>query len=102
MSTTVEQSSRKWHSEQEKLFVELISLPEYKPIGGEGDGVMERKADTRWAPLLSRFCEENQALVAGERKTPRGLAFEEDFSVKGLMSKYKFLRERYVALKQQL
>jgi hypothetical protein len=26
-----------------------ISLFEYKPIGGEGDGVMERKGDTRWA-----------------------------------------------------
>jgi hypothetical protein len=40
-------SGRKWHPEQEKLFVELVSLPEYKPIGGEGDGVMERKGDTR-------------------------------------------------------
>jgi hypothetical protein len=40
MSTTVEKSSRKWHPEQEKLFVELISPLEYKPIGGEGDGFM--------------------------------------------------------------
>jgi hypothetical protein len=51
--------------------------------------------------LLVRFCEENQALVAGERKTARGLAFKKDFSFKGLMSNYKSLRERYVALKQQ-
>jgi hypothetical protein len=38
-------SGRKWHLEQEKLFVELMSLPEYKPIGGEGDGVMESKGE---------------------------------------------------------
>jgi hypothetical protein len=70
MSTTVGKSNRKWHPEQEKLFVELLSLPEYKPIGGGGDGVMERKQDTRWAPLLAHFSLENEVLVAGQRHPP--------------------------------
>jgi hypothetical protein len=47
MSTTAAKSSRKWHPEQEKLFMETLSLPGYKRIGGDADGVMERKVDTR-------------------------------------------------------
>jgi hypothetical protein len=26
-----------------KLFLYLLVLPEFKPVGGEGDGVMERE-----------------------------------------------------------
>jgi hypothetical protein len=100
MSTTVEKSSRKRHPEQEKLFVELLSLPDYKPIGGSGDGVMERKQDTRWAPLLARFSLENEVLVAGQRKTASGLGFKEVFNIKKLISKYKSLREKYMSLKR--
>jgi hypothetical protein len=100
MSTTADKSSRKWHPEQEKLFVELLSLPDYKPIGGSGDGVMERKQDTRWAPLLARFSLENEGLVAGERKKASGLGFKEGFNIMGLIIKYKSLWEKYMSLKR--
>jgi hypothetical protein len=96
MSTTIEISGRKWHPEQEKLFVELLSLPEYKPIGGSGDGVMERRQDTCWAPLLSRLSSENAVLVAGQRKTASGLGFKEGFNT----SKYKSLKEKCMSLKR--
>jgi hypothetical protein len=100
MSTTIEKSSRKWHPEQEKLFVELLSLPEYKTIGGSGDGVMERKQDTRWAPLLARLSLENEGLVAGQHKRASGLGCKEGFNIKGLISKYKSLKEKYMSLKR--
>jgi hypothetical protein len=31
--------------------------PEFKPIGGDGDGVMERKEQARWSPLLVNPCQ---------------------------------------------
>jgi hypothetical protein len=101
MSTTVEKSSRKWHPEQEKLFLELLSLPKYKPIGGDGDGVMERKAQARWEPLLACFLGENRRLLAKQPKTARGLGFREDFHVKGIQSKYKSMKDRYTSCKRQ-
>jgi hypothetical protein len=30
-----------------KLLLDLLVLPEYKPIGGDGDGEMERKEEVR-------------------------------------------------------
>jgi hypothetical protein len=58
------QESRKWHFSQEKCFLDILCLPEFKPIGGDGDGVMERKDVARWTPLLERFSNENAQLVA--------------------------------------
>jgi hypothetical protein len=46
--------------------------------------------------LLARLCKENQHLLAGQRTTARGLEFKEYFSVKGLMSKYKSMRKKYM------
>jgi hypothetical protein len=38
----------------------LLISPEFKPIGGDGDGVMERKEEARWARLVAA----NESLVA--------------------------------------
>jgi hypothetical protein len=83
------------------FFLELPSLPEYKPIGGGGDAVMERNVDTWWSPLLAHLCEEDQQLVAGQRKTAGGLGLEENFNVMGMMSKHKSLIKKYSTLKRQ-
>jgi hypothetical protein len=56
--------SRKWSADQEKMYLDLLILSEFKPIGGDGDGVMERKAEARWAPILARFLAANESLVA--------------------------------------
>jgi hypothetical protein len=53
MSKPGSESSRKWHPQQEELFLYLLSKAEFRLIGGKGDGVMERKDHARWAPLLS-------------------------------------------------
>jgi hypothetical protein len=95
----MEKSSLKWHPEQEKLFLELLSLPKYKPICGDGDGVMERKAQARWEPLLACFLGENRRLLAKQPKTPRGLGFREDFNVKGIQS--KSMKDRYTSCKRR-
>jgi hypothetical protein len=42
MSKPGPKTSRKWHPQQEELLLKLLSMPEFNPIGGEGDGVMER------------------------------------------------------------
>jgi hypothetical protein len=55
MASTEPVHSRKWNVDQESLFLELLVMPEFKPIGGDGDGIMERKDEVRWAPLLARF-----------------------------------------------
>jgi hypothetical protein len=101
MSTTVENSSRKWHPDQEKLFLSLLSRPEYKPVGGDGDGVMERKLQARWEPLLECFVKENQALLAKQRKTAQGLGFLQEFNVKGIQSKYKSMKDKCMSCKRQ-
>jgi hypothetical protein len=62
MSTNVEKSSRKWHPEQETHFLSLVSRPEYKLVGEDGDGVMERKLQAWWEPLLECFVTDNQAV----------------------------------------
>jgi hypothetical protein len=48
MEASARKTSRKWHPDQEKLFLEHIVRSEFKPIGGQGDGVMERKVEARW------------------------------------------------------
>jgi hypothetical protein len=57
MSKPGSESSRRWHPQQEELTLELLSKAEFRPIGGKGDGVIERKDHARWAPLLSVFSE---------------------------------------------
>jgi hypothetical protein len=57
MFEPVWETSRKWHAKQEELFLEFLSMPEFKPKGGKGDGIMERKDQARWAPLLAAFSE---------------------------------------------
>jgi hypothetical protein len=101
MSATVEKSNRKWHPEQEKLFLGLLSRLEYKPVGGDGDGVMERKLQARWEPLLECFVTENQALLAKQPKTARGLGLRQEFNVKGIQSKYKSMKDTYMSCKRQ-
>jgi hypothetical protein len=32
------------------MYLKLLILPLFKPIGGDGDGVMDRKEEARWAP----------------------------------------------------
>jgi hypothetical protein len=59
MSAVASKGSRKWHPDQERLLLECLIRPELRPIGGDGDGVMERKVDARWMPLLEYFEKEN-------------------------------------------
>jgi hypothetical protein len=42
------QESRKWHFSQEMLFLDILVLPQFKPIGGEGNGVIECKDVMHW------------------------------------------------------
>jgi hypothetical protein len=51
------------------MYLDLLILPEFKPIGGDGDGVMERKEEARWAPLLARFLAANEWLASDEGKS---------------------------------
>jgi hypothetical protein len=57
-------TSRKMQPDQEKPFLGYLVRPEDKPIGGEGDGVMERKVETR-VPLLEEFRPELHMPVFG-------------------------------------
>lgn len=92
-------SSRKWHVEQEKLFLDLLIKHEYKPIGGLGDGVMERKEEARWGPLLERFLKDNQEL-ASTWKTFSSLALKQDFDIKMLKRKWDGFKQVYNKLKK--
>jgi hypothetical protein len=100
MSTTVEKSSRKGHPEQEKLFLSLLSRPEYKLVGEDGDGVMERKLQAWWEPLLECFVTYNQAVLAKQPKT-RGLGFQQELNVKGIQSKDKSMKDKCMSCKRQ-
>lgn len=92
-------SSRKWHAEQEKLFSNPLIKPDYKPIGGMGDGVMERKEEARWGPLLECFMKDNQEL-ASQCKTFSSLALKQDFYVKILKRKWESFKQQYNKLKK--
>jgi hypothetical protein len=76
-------------------------MPQYKPIGGDGDGVMARKVEQVWQPLLDRFLKEKEKLMAREVTTSTGLLMKTDFNVKTFKKKYDLLRDRYVALKRE-
>jgi hypothetical protein len=94
MGEQLVKASRKWHIDQEKLFLDLLCLPEFKPIGGNGDGVMERKMYTRWAPLLERFNQDNAALCEG-RQTTTKMGFKSDFDEGMLKRKWDTFKSTY-------
>jgi hypothetical protein len=78
--------SCKWHPEQEQLFLDLLSQPEYRPIGGDGDGRMERELEARWTSPLEALRDQN-ARLAERLQTSSGLKSMMDFDVKVLMRK---------------
>jgi hypothetical protein len=92
--------SRKWHPEQEQLFLDLLSRPEYRPIGGDGDGRMERKLEALWTPLLEAFKQQNATLAERLQKSS-GMKPKMDFDVKVLMRKWQTFRELYSRLKKE-
>jgi hypothetical protein len=51
--------------------------------------------------LLECFVTENQALLAKQPKTARGLGFRQEFNVKGIQSKYKSMKDKYMSCKRQ-
>jgi hypothetical protein len=94
------QESRKWHFSQEKCFLDILCLPEFKPIGGDGDGVMERKDVARWTPLLERFSNENAQLVA-TASTSTNVQLKTTFDVKMLQRKWQTFKETYQRMKRE-
>jgi hypothetical protein len=55
--------SRKWHPDQEELLLECLIRTEFRFIGGDGNGVMERKAEARWMRLPEYFLKEDGKLA---------------------------------------
>jgi hypothetical protein len=100
MSAVSSKGSRKWHPDQERLLFECLIRPEFKPIGGDGDGVMERKVEARWMPLLEYFEKENGKL-AERLSTACGLRPKLDFDVKILQRKWQTFKELYARLKKE-
>jgi hypothetical protein len=98
MSATASKGSRKWHPEQEKLFLKCLCRPEFRPIGGDGDGVMERKVEARWMPILVYFETENGRLAERE-STTSGLRLKHNFDLKMLQRKWQNFKEMYAKLK---
>jgi hypothetical protein len=78
----------------EKLFLNLLVLPDFKPIGGDGDGVMERKDDARQAPLLARFQAASKLLIAYALERG-GKRLNVDFDVGILKRKWAAFKEPY-------
>jgi hypothetical protein len=101
MSVNVEKASVRWHELQEVLFANLLCMPEFKPIGGDGDGVMARMVEKVWQPLLDKFLEENEKLVARAQTTSTGLSLKKEFNIKTLKKKYDLFRDRYTSLKRE-
>jgi hypothetical protein len=100
MASTEPVHTRKWTVDQEKMFLELLVLPEFKPIGGDGDGVMERKDEARWAPLLARFLAENKHLVTRAAEDGRK-RLKLDFDVGMLKRKWASFKEHYKKCKRE-
>jgi hypothetical protein len=98
MSSNADKSSVRWHPDQEKLFLELLSLPQYKRIGRDSDGMMGRKVETVWEPLLQRFSSTNEGLRAGQTST--GLQMKTDFTAKALRQKFTLMSCKYKELKK--
>jgi hypothetical protein len=90
--------SRKWHTEQEILYIEHLSKSRFKPIGGDSDGRMERKDETVWQPLADSFNDANMALR--ERlKTRGGKEIKGYFDVPMLKRKFDSMRAKYLQLR---
>jgi hypothetical protein len=100
MEASACKTSRKWHPDQEKLFLEHLVRPELKPIGGEGDGVMERKVEARWVPLLQEFRAANPLLVERLPNTC-GLGLKVIVDVKTLQRKWQDFKDNYGKLKRE-
>jgi hypothetical protein len=98
MSKPGPESSRKWHPQQEELFLELLTKPEFRPIGGKGDGVMERKDHARWGPLLSAFSE-GVAHLNANLTTSAGKSLKSEFDVPMLKRKFDDFKAKYKKLK---
>jgi hypothetical protein len=52
-----------------KLFPLILMLPEFKPIGGDVDGVIDRKDEATFTPPLERF--ENDKALGAIRAAPK-------------------------------
>jgi hypothetical protein len=74
----------------------LRNLSEYDvmPIGGKGDGQMERKLEAVWKPLLPLFIEKNTALCQ-HLSTTTGKKFKSDFDAAPLARKWKSMETMY-------
>jgi hypothetical protein len=99
MTATASKASRKRHPEQEKLFFKCLCRPEFRPIGGGGDGVMERKVEARWMPLLVYF-ETEDGKLAERESTTCSLRPKNDLYLKMLQRKWQNFKEMYAKLKK--
>jgi hypothetical protein len=75
-------------------------LPEFKPVGGEGDGVMERKEATRWTPMLARFLKVNARLVPHDTTSTK-MPLKATFDTKVLGRKWQAMKETYQKMKRE-
>jgi hypothetical protein len=75
--------------------------PMFMPIGGEGDGQMERKVERRWGPLLAAFKSENAKLASSVLQTHSGMRLKSDFNEKALQQKYQLFRQKYDEMKKR-
>jgi hypothetical protein len=71
-----------------------------QPIGGDGDGVMERKDVMRWTPLLEQFLNENAQLVATDTTSTNPL-LKTTFDVNMLQRKWQSFKETYQRIKRE-
>lgn len=71
MAAPLGKTSKRWHPEQEALFVDLLCLDVFNSIGGDADGQMLRKDDTVWSPLLTCFQEANAMLLQRAAKASK-------------------------------
>jgi hypothetical protein len=94
-------SSSKWHCEQKKVFMKLLCDLMFMPIGGEGDGQMERKVERRWGPLLAVFKSENAKLARSVLQIHSGMRLKSDFNEKALQQKYQLSRQKYDEMKKR-
>jgi hypothetical protein len=79
----------------EKMPLDLLVLSEFKPIGGDGDKVMERKEEARWAPVLATSMAANETLV--ERATENGLlGFKLDLGDNAILRCHPSLEDPYM------
>jgi hypothetical protein len=100
MSSKGDKACARWHPDQEKIFLDILSIPRFKPVGGDADGTMGRKVELIWEPLLHRFMEENGQLSGSNHATSTGLGMKCDFSAKALQQKYALMSSKYKDLKR--